>query len=217
MLSQIAEKTDGDCQRRSSRDIGAGGEMIYEIHRYPAELIDVVHLRDSRRVVIRPVLPQDHELLAAYFRDLSANARCNRFMHPVSEPSSALLAHFTRIDYATHVGLIAETVMERRETVIGEACFARVADPQSAEFSLSVADSWQGQGLATLLLAKLEARAAEDGIRRMIGDSLAANEAMLSLARKTGFTIANRLGARGVTHFEKALAPWQESYTVVVA
>jgi hypothetical protein len=41
--------------------------MIYQIHRYPAELIDIVHLRDSERVVVRPVLPQDQELLVAFF------------------------------------------------------------------------------------------------------------------------------------------------------
>jgi len=32
--------------------------MTYQIYRYPAELIDVVHLTDGERVVIRPVLPQ---------------------------------------------------------------------------------------------------------------------------------------------------------------
>jgi len=44
--------------------------MIYQIHHYPAELIDLVHLRDSERVVVRPILPQDQELLIAFFHDL---------------------------------------------------------------------------------------------------------------------------------------------------
>jgi len=42
--------------------------MIYQIHRYPAELIDVVVLSPGERVVIRPVLPQDEELTGAFFR-----------------------------------------------------------------------------------------------------------------------------------------------------
>ena len=38
--------------------------MTYQIHRYPADLIDVVRLGDGERVVIRPVLPQDdHQLI----------------------------------------------------------------------------------------------------------------------------------------------------------
>jgi hypothetical protein len=32
--------------------------MTYQIHRYPAELVDVVNLSDGARVVIRPVLPR---------------------------------------------------------------------------------------------------------------------------------------------------------------
>jgi hypothetical protein len=65
--------------------------MTYQINRYPVELVDVVHL--SERVVIRPVLPQDRELMSAFFDDLAADAR--RFMHPVREPSSELLRQFT--------------------------------------------------------------------------------------------------------------------------
>ena len=33
--------------------------MLYQIHRYPADLIDVLRLPDGQRVVIRPMLPQD--------------------------------------------------------------------------------------------------------------------------------------------------------------
>ena len=80
--------------------------MTYQINRYPVELVDVVHL--SERVVIRPVLPQDRELMSAFFDDLAADARCNRFMHPVREPSSELLRQFTEVDYANHVALVAE-------------------------------------------------------------------------------------------------------------
>ena len=36
--------------------------MLYQIHRYPADLIDVVRLAGGARVVIRPVLPQDEDL-----------------------------------------------------------------------------------------------------------------------------------------------------------
>ena len=75
--------------------------MTYEIQHYPAELIDVVQT-DGQRVVIRPVLLQDHELLAEYFHDLSSEARCNRFLHPVSEPSSALLKQFTHVTCWPH-------------------------------------------------------------------------------------------------------------------
>ncbi len=176
--------------------------MTYQINRYPAELVDVVHL--SERVVIRPVLPQDRELMSAFFDDLAADARCNRFMHPVREPSSELLRQFTQVDYANHVALVAEVFADGRETVIGEARYVRGADPSAAEVSVSVSEAWQGKGLAKLMLTKLECRAIAAGVRWFVGYTFATNEKMLSLARKAGFS--EKPAERGVIRLEKILA-----------
>jgi len=179
--------------------------MTYQIYRYPAELIDVIYLPDGERIVIRPVLPQDRELMAAFFHDLPADARCNRFMHPVSEPSSELLRELTQVDYANHVALVAEVFVDGRETVIGEARYVRMADLSSAEVAVSVAKLWQGKGLAKLMLAKLECRAAAAGVRRLFSETLATNEKVVSLARKAGFVTTEATGAQGVARLEKTL------------
>jgi RimJ/RimL family protein N-acetyltransferase len=181
--------------------------MPYQIHRYPAELLDVIRLTYGERVVIRPVLPQDRELMVAFFHDLSADSRCNRFMHPVSEPSPELLRAFTQVDYANHVALVAEVFVDGRESVIGEARYVRAADASLAEVSLSVADLWQGKGLAKLMLTRLEHHAAAAGVRRFFSETLATNEKVLSLALKTGFVITETADARGVMRLEKTLEP----------
>lgn len=184
--------------------------MAYQIQRYPAELIDVVRLTAGERVVIRPVLPQDRELLNAFFHSLSADARCSRFMHPVSELSSELLRQFTQVDYANHVALVAEVFVDGCEVVIGEARYARAADASSAEFAVSVADSWQGNGLAKLLLGRLERFASEAGVRQITAQTFASNKKMLAVAAKAGFKISASLGAPGVMRLEKRLAPLQQ-------
>lgn len=170
----------------------------------------MVHLTTGERIVIRSVLPQDRELMVAFFHDLSADGRCSRFMHLVNEPPCELLRQFTQVDYADHVALVAEIFVDGRETVIGEARYVRAADPSSAEVSVSVAEPWRGKGLATLMLGKLECRAAAAGIRRITGETLATNEKMLSLARHAGFVISHSLGAPGVMRLEKTLAPRED-------
>jgi acetyltransferase len=175
------------------------------IHYYPAELIDVVDLAEGQRVVIRPVLPQDQGLMFTFFHALSADARCSRFLHPVSEPSSELLRHFTQVDYVNHLALVAETFIDGRETIIGEARFVRAADSLSAEVSVSVAEPWQHRGLATLMLTTLECRAAAIGVRRIVAETLVTNKKMLSLARKIGYVHTESLGAPGVLRLEKKL------------
>ena len=181
--------------------------MIYQIHRYPAELIDVVRLAGGVRVVIRPVLPQDEELTSAFFGNLAAPARYDRFMSPMRNLPPELIKRFTNIDYANHLALVAEVFEDGREVVVAEARYARGTDPAIAEFAVSVADQWQGKGLASLLLSKLACRAGTAGIRRMVGETLASNEKMLHLARKAGFSITRSPHVRGVMLLEKSIKP----------
>jgi len=193
----------GPLARLPRRDGIKPHAMTYWSHRYPAELIDVVQLTGGERVVIRPVLPQDQELLVRFFHELSPAARCRRFMHPVNEPSLKILRQFTQVDYVTHVALIAEIFADGRETVIGEARYVRTVEQSSAEVSLSVAERWQRKGLAKLMLSKLEYGAAAGGVRRIIGETFADNEKMMSLARRAGFVISDCV--RGVVRLEKTL------------
>lgn len=182
--------------------------MRYEIHRYPAELIDVVHVvREGRnaRIVVRPVLPQDDAPTAAFFAALSQQARRNRFMAPLREVAPSLITAFTQIDYEGHVALVAETFEDGIETVIAEARYVRDADRRSAEFAVTVAETWQGLGLARTLLAKLVCHAGAAGVDRLVGETLANNAPMLHLARKAGFTLTPDPQLQGVVLLERAV------------
>jgi acetyltransferase len=185
--------------------------MLYQIHRYPADLIDVVRLRDGRRVLVRPVLPQDEDLTAAFFGRLPARARYDRFMAPMPHLPPDLIRRFTNIDYASHLALVAEVFTGGRETVVAEARYVRSADPSVAEFAVAVAEDWQGHGLANLLLAKLLSRAGDAGIRRVVGETLATNEKMLHLARKAGFKATRSPDVRGLVLLQKHLGPNPQS------
>ena len=70
---------------------------------------------------------------------------------------------------------------------------------------MSVAEPWQGKGLARLMLGKLVCRAAAAGIERIVGETLASNVRMLSLARKAGFVITASPDVAGLMLLEKAL------------
>jgi acetyltransferase len=182
--------------------------MLYQIHRYPAELIDVVEVRDGRRVLIRPVLPQDEDVTSAFFGSLPARARYDRFMTPMRSLPPALVKRFTNIDYASHLALVAEVFAGGRETVIAEARYAREDDnPAVAEFAVSVAEDWQGQGLASLLLGKLLCHAAGAGIERVVGQTLATNARMLHLARTAGFTATPSPHVHGLVLLTRRVAP----------
>lgn len=166
--------------------------MLYEIHHYPSDLIDVMHVTrggTAVRVVVRPVLPQDNAPTAAFFAALSPQARSSRFLASLREVAPGLIRRFTQIDYKSHVALVAAVFEDGVETVIAEVRYVRNPDGRSAEFAVTVAEAWQGLGLAGKLLAKLACHAAASGVEALTGDTLASNAAMLHLARKARFTL----------------------------
>jgi acetyltransferase len=168
----------------------------------------VVRTKGGQRVLIRPVLPQDEGVTAAFFCNLPARARYERFLAPVRDLAPELIKRFTDVDYASHLALLAEVFADGRETVVAEARYAQAGDdPSVVEFAVSVAEDWQGRGLAGLLLAKLLCRAAGAGIERVVGETLATNARMLHLARKAGFTAKPSVEVRGVVLLEKRLDP----------
>jgi len=180
--------------------------MTYQIHRYPADLIDVVYL-EGERAVIRPVLPQDQDLTAAFFGDLSPRARQQRFLSAMRSLPPGLLERLTQVDYTSHLALVAEVFRDGRERVIAEARYAVGWDRSEAEFAIAVAEPWQGLGLARRLLETLGRRAAEAGIRRLVGETLDTNERMLKFAQRAGFSITRSLDTRGLMRLQKTLAP----------
>ena len=182
--------------------------MTYYIPHYPVHLIDVVWMADGSRVIIRPTLPQDVELQRDFFRLLSAESRYCRFMTPFTELPEAIAQGFASIDYRSHLALIAEVFVGGRQTMIGEARYiVDSCDPDAGEFAIAVADVWQIQGLARVLLDRLERQAAASGIRRMVADTFLANRAMIGLAERAGYAVRPSREDAMLARLEKYLIP----------
>ena len=166
--------------------------------RYPVELIDVWRLPDGRRVLLRPVLPQDAPLFDAFVRGLAPHSRRLRFHGPVRALPDEALARLVRVDHRTHLALLASVFDGEVETAVAEARGAVDAAhglPGEVEFALAVADAWQGRGIGRRMLTALRQAAGAAGHARLVGDVLADNVAMLALARSVGARVLRVPGA----------------------
>ncbi len=81
------------------------------------------------------------------------------------------------------------------------------AATQKFEFGISIDDRWQGLGIGSALLGNLECRAAAQGAVGVFGDTLRSNEAMIALARKSGFALVRHPDDWKLVRFEKAVDP----------
>jgi RimJ/RimL family protein N-acetyltransferase len=162
-------------------------------------------LRDGREIVVRPIQPDDRAELAAGMRRLSPESRYRRFFTPTSELTESQLTYLTEVDHHDHEALVA--VEPGTEHGIGVARFIRSPeDSERAEVAVAVADSWQGQGVATALLDRLAERARAEGVRRFSAEILAENRPMLELIEEVG-PVTTKQRDHGSVEVEVELPP----------
>ncbi|HEY0849862.1 MAG TPA: GNAT family N-acetyltransferase [Bradyrhizobium sp.] len=152
---------------------------------------DVLRSKSGEPITVRFVEPRDADSIQNYFPGLTARSRYNRFLGAISQLPPALLDRFIHVGEADQFSVVATKLVDGLETIVGEARYAFDLEASSFEFGLSIDDRWQGHGIGAALLKNLECRAAAFGATTLFGDTLRSNEAMMSLARKSGYLFGN--------------------------
>lgn len=133
---------------------------------------DVAHLAvttmlpDGGLLSLRPIRPEDGQLLADGFGRLSPESRFLRFFSPLNHLSEMQLRYFTEIDYVDHFAWVA-TVATPDDPVlgVGVARYIRSRDePTMAEAAVAVTDDHHRRGIGSVLLEALGAVALTRGI-----------------------------------------------------
>ena len=153
---------------------------------------DVV-LRDGSTVRVRVMQPEDEPLLFNLFRSLSEDSRWMRFFCIAKDSALAAEAHReAQVDYCRTFGLIALAGSEER--IVGHAFYSATSKDR-AEVAFTIANDYQGRGLASILLGQLAELAVANGIQVFEAEVAAANHAMLGVFRESGFHLSVRADA----------------------
>ena len=164
-------------------------EMTAASNRVPANPADVT-LSDGTRVLLRPVTPADKPRVQEAFRRLSKESRFRRFFTPLERLDGRLLDRLTTADGVDHVVWAALDAENPDDPGLGAASFWRSQhEATEAEFSVTVADEHQGQGIGTLLVATLWLLARELGIERFHLIALADNTPVIAWMESLGATV----------------------------
>lgn len=147
----------------------------------------VVTLLDGSEVTIRALRKEDAPLEREFIHKLSPESRWMRFLGQISEPSDSLIRRLTELDYQHDMAFIALSHEGGITREVGVSRYSLVPDGQSCECAVTVADSWQGKGLGTILMRNLIDFARKRGIGSMFSIDSNKNERMRELARDLGF------------------------------
>lgn len=165
---------------------------------YPARYEQVWPLRGGGEYTIRPIHPDDAQMLQDLVQNLSPQSRYYRFVSSMTELPPSMLSRLTLIDYDREMALVA-IHRERKagdngeivetERVVGVSRYITNPDKSSCEFSLVVADDFNGKGLGSRLMLSIMEEARDKGLAEIEGLVLANNPGMLKLMKGLGFQI----------------------------
>jgi len=177
---------------------GTAGQYSHlSILPYPSRFEQVWPLRGGGTVQVRPIRPDDAQMLQTLVRGLTPESRYFRFVSSFAELPPAMLSRFTLIDYDREMALVAVardrasapgSAVAERERIVGVSRYVITPDQVGCEFSLVVAEDMKGKGLGSRLMEGIMDAARERGLERIDGLVLRGNATMLQLMRGMGFT-----------------------------
>jgi GNAT superfamily N-acetyltransferase len=158
--------------------------------------IETMH--DGRPIRIRALRPADQAGLLAAIDRSSSQSLHRRFFGAKRHFSAAEIDFFVKVDFVTHVALVAEADESGRSVIVGGGRYI-VVQPGAAELAFAVVDDYQRRGIGAALLRHLIVIARRAGIAQLVAEVLPDNASMLGVFEKCGLRISKR-HAPGVLH-----------------
>lgn len=175
------------------------------IRPYPMNYILKIRLRNGIPVILRPILPEDSQLIIQFHRDLSENSVRQRYFEFITLDERVAHERLLRIcfnDYDREWAIVAlpeQVGGEKR--IVGIGRLMRIPGTSRAQFKLIIVDAFHYLGLGTQLLMHLLHIAKLEKIEVVVGDILSENIDMINICKKLGFTIHREEGS-SIVHAE---------------
>jgi acetyltransferase len=158
------------------------------IRPYPAEYEEWFTMTDGRRVLLRPIRPEDEPNHHVFISKLTPEDIRFRFFGLVHQLPHSEMARLTQIDYRREMAFIAEIDAPGggKET-LGVVRTVTDPDNEKAEFAIVVRSDIKSSGLGRRLLSKMIGYCRANGTHFIIGQVLRDNGRMLRFIDHLGF------------------------------
>jgi acyl-CoA synthetase (NDP forming)/RimJ/RimL family protein N-acetyltransferase len=150
-------------------------------------LVRDVILRDGTPLRLRTPTAEDYDAIKSFYEGLSEDSLYTRF-HGWVRPEGPARSD-AEADGDARVVLIGW----RGDRVVASGGYDRLREPAVAEVAFTVADDFQGRGVATRILEQLAEIGAARGIVRFDAEVAETNSAMLRVFDRAGFGVRSRL------------------------
>lgn len=167
--------------------VGAGRENDHPrmvIRPYPRHLERRTLLKDGRKILIRPLRPEDEKLYPDFLAGITEDDLRLRFFALPGKPSHDFIARLTQLDYARAIAFAA---LSEDGRLLGVSRLHADANHERAEYAVLVRSDLKGQGLGWTLMEMVIAWARQEGLSVIHGQVMRGNSTMLTMCRELGF------------------------------
>jgi len=158
------------------------------IRPYPKQWERHLVAPDGTHLLVRPVRPEDEELVHKFFSHVTADDLRLRFFGPVKDIGHVFIARLTQLDYARAMAFVA--LDESSGEMLGGVRLHADANYWNAEYAILVRSDLKGRGIGWLLMQTIIEYARTEGIRRIEGQVLRENTTMIAMCAELGFRSA---------------------------
>ncbi len=164
------------------------------IRPYPRQYVSHWKASDGRRLMIRPIQPEDEPLLKQFHETLSPQSVYARYAQALSLSQRTIherLARLCFIDYDRQIALVAFDENQPESHLIGVARLIKLHGTRDAEFAVIISDANQRLGLGSQFMSQLVTIGRDEKLKRIVGQISANNRAMLTICQRLGFQLAD--------------------------
>lgn len=156
---------------------------------YPQKYTSLWKLRDGRKVILRPIKPEDEPLWLEMFHNFSEESIHFRLFQTIIQPAHEYSARYCNIDYDRELAIVAEIEEDGKRKMLGVVRLNLDTSGKSGEISFIVTDTWHGQGLGSKMVDYMIEISKDKKLETIHAIMLPDNYKAIKLLREMGFTV----------------------------
>jgi acetyltransferase len=172
---------------RVARKFAGSGPANFAVRPYPSQWRRHFEVKDGWRIFARPIRPDDEPEIHEFLRHVSSQDLRLRFFAPMKEFSHEFIARLTQIDYARAMAFVAFD--EATNELVGVVRIHSDSIYENGEYAILLRSDLKGRGLGWALMQLIIEYAKSEGLKRISGQVLQENSAMLNMCRELGFAV----------------------------
>jgi acetyltransferase len=172
---------------RTKRKFAGLGPANFAVRPYPSQWQRHLEVKSGWRIFVRPVRPEDEPLIHEFLRHVTSQDLRLRFFAPMKEFTHEFIARLTQLDYARAMAFVAFD--EATNEMVGVVRIHSDSIYENGEYAILLRSDLKGRGLGWALMQLIIEYAKSEGLKRISGQVLQENSAMLNMCRELDFSV----------------------------